>query len=134
MVTSYFPSFQGLWMSDLVITQTLQENVAEKERGTVNGIQGSLNMLMDILKNVLVILVPHIQSFGYLIMLSFLFICAAGCLFCVHFFRFKGHLFRDKRFWCCCCCGQNQNKAIAEAENNLEEPARILEDMERDIV
>ena len=41
-----FPVFAGLWMADLTVTQLLQENVQEKERGMVNGVQSSLNMLL----------------------------------------------------------------------------------------
>ena len=33
-------------MADLTVTQLLQENVQEKERGMVNGVQSSLNMLL----------------------------------------------------------------------------------------
>ena len=62
-------------MADLVVTQLLQENVAECERGVVNGVQNSLNMLLDMLKFTLVIGVPHIEHFGFLVIASFLFIC-----------------------------------------------------------
>ena len=41
-----FPVYAGLWMADLTVTQLLQENVQEKERGMVNGVQSSLNMLL----------------------------------------------------------------------------------------
>ena len=33
-------------MADLTVTQLLQENVIERERGVVNGVQQSLNMML----------------------------------------------------------------------------------------
>jgi hypothetical protein len=40
----------GLWISDLSITQILQEGVEEQYRGTVGGVQNSLNSIMDTVK------------------------------------------------------------------------------------
>ena len=80
-------------MSDLVVTQLLQESVREQERGIVNGVQNSLNMLMDLLKFSLVIVLPQIDTYGYLIILSFIFICFASLLFAFHSRRVRGHLF-----------------------------------------
>lgn len=74
----------GLWMADLVVTQLFQENVPELERGIVNGVQNSLNMLMDMIKNALVIALPSVETFGILIILSFIFIVSAGGLFIGH--------------------------------------------------
>ena len=87
----------GLWMADLVVTQLLQETVEERERGMVNSMQNSFNMLMDMIKFILVIFVPHIQTFGILIMLSFLFICMAGCFFAFYSWRVRGHLFHFQK-------------------------------------
>lgn len=80
-------------MADLVVTQLLQENVLEKERGIVNGVQNSLNMLMEMLKFVLVIVAPQIEIFGFHIIISFTFICIAGLFFVGHVTRIK----RQKR-------------------------------------
>ncbi|KAI0221131.1 Solute carrier family 40 member 1 [Lamellibrachia satsuma] len=74
----------GLWMADLVVTQLLQETVQERERGIVNGVQHSLNMLMDVMKFTLVIVLPNIETFGYLIILSFIFICLASLFFTIY--------------------------------------------------
>ena len=71
-------------MADLVVTQLFQENVPELERGIVNGVQNSLNMLMDMIKNALVIALPSVETFGILIILSFIFIISAGGLFIGH--------------------------------------------------
>ena len=71
-------------MADLTVTQTLQENVPERERGVVSGVQHSLNMLMDMIKFALVIGVPSIADFGYLVLASFGCICMACALFSYH--------------------------------------------------
>ena len=90
----------GLWVSDLVICQLQQENVAETERGTVNGVQNSLNNLMDMCKFILVMFLPTIGTFGYLIMLSFLFVLSGTVTFYVHSFKASGNsLVR-------CCAGK----------------------------
>lgn len=74
-------------MADLVVTQLMQESIAEKERGIVNGVQNSLNMLMDMLKFMLVIFLPQIEIFGLHIILSFTFISAGAAFFCFHVAR-----------------------------------------------
>ena len=74
-------------MADLVVTQLMQESIAETERGIVHGVQNSLNMFMDMLKFILVILAPQIEIFGIHIVISFSFICMAGGLFMYHTIR-----------------------------------------------
>jgi iron-regulated transporter 1 len=64
-------SLSGLWLTDLTVTQIMQEQIVENKRGVINGVQSSLNMGMDMLKSVLVILFPYPQQFGLLIILSF---------------------------------------------------------------
>jgi hypothetical protein len=49
----------------------MQEQIVEHKRGAIHGVQGSLNMGMDMLKSLLVILFPYPQQFGLLIILSF---------------------------------------------------------------
>ena len=61
----------GLWIVDLTINQILQERVAEDMRGVVNGVQDSLNNSLDLLKCVLVIMLPNMETFALLIFLSF---------------------------------------------------------------
>jgi len=74
-------------MADLVVTQTMQENVLEHERGVVGGVQNSVDMLMDMLKSTLVIALPQIPIFGVHIILSFLFISSGALLFLFHAYR-----------------------------------------------
>ena len=78
-------------MTDLVISQIQQENVPERERGIVNGVQNSLNNFMDMLKFILVIFLPRLETFGYLIMLSFVFILIAGLFYDYHCFKVSQH-------------------------------------------
>jgi iron-regulated transporter 1 len=48
----------GLWLSDITITQIMQEQIVEHKRGVINGVQVLLNMGMDMVKPVFVILFP----------------------------------------------------------------------------
>ena len=84
-------------MADLVVTQLMQESVVEMERGIVNGVQNSLNMLMDMMKFALVIALPQVEIFGIHIIISFSFIFFAGLLFAYHSWRVRGHLFHFSR-------------------------------------
>ena len=65
----------GLWISDLSITQIIQENVQENKRGIVGGVQNSLNSSFNMIKFCLVLILPNQETFGFLVILSFLFIC-----------------------------------------------------------
>uniref|UniRef100_A0A8C1JWF4 Solute carrier family 40 member n=1 Tax=Cyprinus carpio TaxID=7962 RepID=A0A8C1JWF4_CYPCA len=64
----------GLWSFDLTVTQLLQETICESERGVVNGVQSSMNYLMDLLHFIMVISAPQPQHFGILVIISILFI------------------------------------------------------------
>ncbi|XP_073781536.1 ferroportin isoform X1 [Danio rerio] len=64
----------GLWSFDLTVTQLLQESICESERGVVNGVQSSMNYLMDLLHFLMVIAAPQPQHFGILVIISVLFI------------------------------------------------------------
>uniref|UniRef100_A0A8C1U0Z9 Solute carrier family 40 member n=1 Tax=Cyprinus carpio TaxID=7962 RepID=A0A8C1U0Z9_CYPCA len=63
-----------LWSFDLTVTQLLQETICESERGVVNGVQSSMNYLMDLLHFIMVISAPQPQHFGILVIISILFI------------------------------------------------------------
>jgi len=74
----------GLWGFDLTITQLIQESVAETERGVFNGVQSSLNNLMDLLIYVLVLVFPLPNQFGILVLISAAFITTGYLLFFVY--------------------------------------------------
>ena len=92
-----------------MVCQLQQENVPETERGTVNGVQNSLNNLMDMLKFLLVIFLPRIETFGYLILLSFLFVFAGVVTFYVHAFRASGQSVVR------CCAGKTSYDDVTRA-------------------
>ncbi|KAE9550406.1 hypothetical protein FO519_006395 [Halicephalobus sp. NKZ332] len=54
----------GLWIADLSITQVMQENIPEKERNTVFGVQNALCQFFSVLKDIVVILLPDERTFG----------------------------------------------------------------------
>ena len=82
----------GLWGFDLTITQLIQETIVEKERGVFNGVQNSLNNLMDLLNFVLVIIFPRPDHFAVLIFVSSAAVSLCYLLFCVYAYRVRGHL------------------------------------------
>ncbi|KAK8384993.1 hypothetical protein O3P69_014512 [Scylla paramamosain] len=77
IITSRF----GLWLADLTVTQILQEGVEEGQRGAINGVQSSLNQSLDLLRSVLLIILPRRETFGFLVLLSFLFVSMAFLMF-----------------------------------------------------
>merc|ERR1711994_255118 len=91
----------GLWIVDLTITQILQERVEEERRGVVNGVQDSLNSSMDLLKCVLVILLPDAKHFGCLIILSYISISSGWSLYAAFSRQQRGHLFHFCRLIPC---------------------------------
>merc|ERR1719239_1551692 len=77
----------GLWVADLSITQMFLETVLESERGVVNGVQTSLNQMMDMVKFVLVLILPFANQFGLLVILSYLFVFTGAVLQGVFVYR-----------------------------------------------
>uniref|UniRef100_A0A8B9H6R5 Solute carrier family 40 member n=1 Tax=Astyanax mexicanus TaxID=7994 RepID=A0A8B9H6R5_ASTMX len=71
----------GLWSFDLTVTQLLQETICESERGVVNGVQSSMNYLMDLLHFLMVISAPQPQHFGILVIISVLFITTGHIMY-----------------------------------------------------
>jgi iron-regulated transporter 1 len=86
----------GLWIADLAIAQMFMEVVAESERGVVNGVQQSLNQLMDVVKNVLVIILPKATQFGLLVLLSFAFVLSGLIMYIVFLVKVPRQLFQVK--------------------------------------
>ena len=95
-------------MADLVVSQLFQENVPEHERGIVNGVQNSLNQLLDMTKFILVIILPKLHTFGFLILLSFTFIFFANVLFWVQAYRSSGRSVSK------CLCGKTSEHVVVE--------------------
>ncbi|XP_038125384.1 solute carrier family 40 member 1 isoform X1 [Cyprinodon tularosa] len=79
----------GLWCFDLTVTQLLQETICESERGVVNGVQSSMNYLMDLLHFIMVISAPQPQHFGILVIISVIFISTGHSMYFVYAHRAK---------------------------------------------
>ncbi|XP_013864188.1 solute carrier family 40 member 1 isoform X1 [Austrofundulus limnaeus] len=79
----------GLWSFDLTVTQLLQETICESERGVVNGVQSSMNYLMDLLHFIMVISAPQPEHFGILVIISVLFIASGHSMYFVYAHKAK---------------------------------------------
>ncbi|XP_077383500.1 ferroportin [Festucalex cinctus] len=79
----------GLWSFDLTVTQLLQEHICESERGVVNGVQSSMNYLMDLLHFIMVISAPQPQHFGILVLISVLFIATGHAMYFLYAHKAK---------------------------------------------
>ncbi|XP_064308087.1 solute carrier family 40 member 1 [Phalacrocorax carbo] len=87
----------GLWSFDLTVTQLLQENVVESERGIINGVQNSMNYLLDLLHFIMVILAPNPEAFGLLVLISVSFVAMGHIMY----FRFAQKSLGKQLFVCC---------------------------------
>lgn len=104
-------------MADLTITQLFLENVKESERGIVNGVQTSLNQLMDMLKFIMVIIAPQPEVFGLLVIISFGFILLGWLFYAKYSHQARGHLFHfDKIKKCECVDAKNNNVTTIEVD------------------
>ncbi|XP_060597405.1 solute carrier family 40 member 1-like [Ruditapes philippinarum] len=104
----------GLWMADLTITQLFLEHVKETERGIVNGVQTSLNKLMDMLKFIMVIAAPDPHVFGILILVSFFFIILGWISYAKYSYGVRGHLFHFDKIRKCECSDTRNNNQVEE--------------------
>ncbi|XP_074856902.1 ferroportin [Carettochelys insculpta] len=97
----------GLWSFDLTVTQLLQENVIESERGIINGVQNSMNYLLDLLHFIMVILAPNPEAFGLLVLISVSFVAMGHIMY----FRFAQKTLGNQLFACC----SPKSKAVSES-------------------
>eukprot|EP00088_Acartia_fossae_P000793 TRINITY_DN10310_c0_g1_i1.p1 TRINITY_DN10310_c0_g1~~TRINITY_DN10310_c0_g1_i1.p1 ORF type:complete len:602 (+),score=157.62 TRINITY_DN10310_c0_g1_i1:114-1919(+) len=100
----------GLWIADLSITQILQENVQPRIRGVIGGVQNSLNSAMDLVKFIFVFILPHENTFGILILLSYCFV-STGALFMTSYAYKKRKL---------CFQKENTPTAVQETDDSSE--------------
>lgn len=91
----------GLWAYDLVVTQLVQENVVETERGVFNGVQRALECSFDMIHFILVIALPCPETFGYLVIASVVFIMIGACCYMVYSYKIRGHLVHMEKFTPC---------------------------------
>ena len=74
----------GLWLSDLVIHQIIQENVEEKQRGIIGGAQNSFNTIFDLIKYCLVIGLSDVTQYGFLVILSVIAVFSSTFLYFIY--------------------------------------------------
>ncbi|XP_012697770.1 solute carrier family 40 member 1 [Clupea harengus] len=87
----------GLWSFDLTVTQLIQENVIESERGVINGVQNSMNYLLDLVHFIMVILAPNPEAFGLLVIISVSFVAMGHMMY----FRFAYKSLGSRLLLCC---------------------------------
>ncbi|XP_029790124.1 solute carrier family 40 member 1 [Suricata suricatta] len=101
----------GLWSFDLTVTQLLQENVIESERGIINGVQNSMNYLLDLVHFLMVILAPNPEAFGLLVLISVAFVAMGHMMY----FRFAQKTLGSKMF----ACGPEEKVVTDENPTNI---------------
>ena len=79
----------GLWLTDLAITQIMQESVVEEKRGTIFGVENALCQFFSVSKDIIAILLPDSKTFGLLVFVSVGAVAAAFLLFLCHLLSFK---------------------------------------------
>lgn len=85
----------GLWMTDLTITQLMQEQVPTTQRSQVGGVQRALNSLMFLVQLLITIVVPTPSQFGSLILMSFAAALLAFFLYVVFLIKYGWHFAPD---------------------------------------
>merc|ERR1719427_2502656 len=122
----------GLWVVDLTINQLLQEKVAEDVRGVVNGVQDSLNNTLDLLKCVLVIILPAQETFALLIFASFIPVNFGWLMYALYSRSQRGHLFHFCRLVSVILpeTPSQKRRDGKEQPQNKEETMKMVKDME----
>ncbi|XP_075464530.1 ferroportin-like isoform X1 [Ascaphus truei] len=97
LFTGIIAARAGLWSFDLTVTQLIQENVNESERGIVNGVQDSMNCLLDLLHFFMVIMAPNPEAFGLLVLISVSFVVMGHIMYYRYAYKTLG-----KKLYTCC--------------------------------
>jgi len=84
--------FIGLWIADLTVNQLQQERVPEDIRGLIGGTQHSLNQFFDMLRYILIIILPQMPQFGYHVGLSVLSVFTASLIYTIWSCSSASHL------------------------------------------
>lgn len=111
----------GLWIVDLTVNQLLQEKVDEEDRGVINGVQDSLNNVLDLTKCVLVIILPAQETFALLIVASFISISVGWLMYALYSRSQRGHLFHFRRLAASIVCLPNTENKTMFKENDQKE-------------
>eukprot|EP00729_Bicosta_minor_P007195 gene7195-11584_t len=81
LLTGVIVSRVGLWMFDLAVSQLLQERVKDHELGLVNGVQSSIQNLLDMLGYILSLIINEPADFKWLVYLSVGFVGGAVAMY-----------------------------------------------------
>lgn len=71
----------GLWLTDIAITQIQQQEIVERNRGKIGGVQNALNSMFSFLNYALVLIFPQVSRFGYLVFASYISVCCGALLY-----------------------------------------------------
>ncbi|PPQ70664.1 hypothetical protein CVT24_000672 [Panaeolus cyanescens] len=83
----------GLWSFDLCQLKLLQVSLADNPRRNIlNGLQFSLQNILDLLRYVMVIILSQPSQFKYTAVLSFGAVVSGACSYLVYLRRERGHL------------------------------------------
>ena len=82
----------GLWIADLTVNQLQQERVPEDIRGPIGGTQQSLNQFFDMIRYILIIILPNMSQFGYHVGLSILSVFTASLIYTIWSCTSASHL------------------------------------------
>lgn len=123
----------GLWIVDLTVNQILQERVEEEQRGVVGGVQDALNNTLDLIKCILVIILPKEQTFGILIFASYIAINFGWFMYAMYSRSVRGHLFHFSRLVTVLPTGlilsnaKNNNHMVNKDSRDQEENRKMVE-------
>lgn len=93
----------GLWMFDLAVSQLIQENVVEEERGVFSGVMNVFISFMDMMHYVLVIVAPRPEHFRWLALVSIAMVTLGYILYAIYVRRVRGHLLHCRELFAKCC-------------------------------
>ena len=125
LMTGLLTARFGLWMFDLAVSQLIQENVPEEERGVFSGVMNVFISIMDMMHYVLVIFAPNPTHFRYLAVISIAMVALGYLLYLVYVRRVRGHLLHCSALVRACKrhCGKSavQHQQLREEEEEEEE-------------
>ncbi|KAM4626879.1 ferroportin [Discoglossus pictus] len=109
LFTGIIAARAGLWSFDLTVTQVIQENAHESERGIINGVQDSMNCLLDLLHFVMVIVAPNPEAFGLLVVISVSFVAMGHIMYYCYAYKTLG-----KQLYNCCQLSSESQLSVTD--------------------
>ncbi len=75
----------GLWIADLGVNQLIQTKTTSPP--LISSVQTSVNILMELFKFIIVLLIPEVNHFYILILISYGSVLLGTILFCLYVFK-----------------------------------------------